>query len=153
MPKKTNQPWIPLVKEFLSGYDYYQQAADALGISRVILSFWVQGRSRPALKECYKIERITEGRIKAEDLLEGHPLHYKFKDLKSLIEDLYLADVRKKMTKAFRDVELLPSAISLCIKDNLIPSDKFCYLFSRVIGRPARFWQAVKATLEYRKDL
>ena len=149
---KIIKPWMLIVKEFLSEYRTYQEVADALGISRVVLSFWVQGRSRPSVAECYKIEKFTEGRIKAASLLEGHPHHCEFKTLSTLVDELYIQYVQKKMTKAFRVVELVPPAMYQCIQNNSIPSDKFCYFFARVLGKTVRFWQGVKATLEYRKS-
>jgi DNA-binding transcriptional regulator YdaS (Cro superfamily) len=71
MRKKYN---IEAIKEAVECLGGRRAFARALNISYQTSSEWVNGNRTPSLDNCLKIERATEGKIKAKNILPDYPL-------------------------------------------------------------------------------
>lgn len=56
------------LKEWIMEYDTLDKAAKALGVSKSTISLWLRGKRQISLVNCLKIEKLTIGRIKYNEL-------------------------------------------------------------------------------------
>jgi len=71
MRKKFN---IEAIQKAVEHFGTRVAFAEALNISYQTTSEWVKGRKTPSIDNCIRIERATEGKVKAKDILPDYPL-------------------------------------------------------------------------------